>query len=140
MSARFSTSPTLRLPIARSRICALWQGAFTATLFTACILLVLRGYPWLALGLGAVLAWQLPALFRQPMVGTVVRWQRGRWLVERKGEVVEVSLHPSCRVSPLGVHLCWRGEKGVRESVWLFPDSGPAQQLRRLRVRLTLER
>ena len=69
----------------------------------------------------------------------MVHWRDGCWRVEREGVDWPIRLDRSCRVSPLGVYLCWIEPGGRRESVWLFGDSAPADQLRRLRVRLALE-
>jgi membrane-bound toxin of toxin-antitoxin system len=139
LSARYSSSPTLRLPIAESRICALWQGAFIISLALALVQLALRGYPWLAATLMLIICCLVPALCRQAMTGQVVHWRQGNWYLERGGVETLIRLHSSCRASPLGIYLCWCNEGGARESVWLFADSAPPEQLRRLRVRLALE-
>lgn len=139
MSARYSTSPTLRLPIAESRICALWQGAFIALLYVALVLLALRGYPWGAAVLTLPVTGLIPSLCRQTAAGQVIIWRAGQWSVERDGLETAISLHPASRASVLGICLCWSGSSGKREYAWLFADSAPPDQLRRLRVRLALE-
>lgn len=139
MSARYSTSFTLRLPIAESRICAALQAGFSVCCFLALVLISGRGYPWLAVLLSLPIMTLLPVLNRQPLVGAVVHWRRGNWSIERGGVEMAISLHPSSRVSPFAVFLCWCSESGVKDSVWLFADSAPADQQRRLRVRLALQ-
>ena len=74
------------------------------------------------------------------MVGRVLHWRSGCWSIEHHGVETLVDLHPSSRVSPLGIYLRWSSEGGNREYAWLFADSAPSDQLRRLRVRLALER
>ena len=81
----------------------------------------------------------VPVLCRQPMVGRVLHWHRGSWSMEIDGVRAPIRLHPSCRASALGVYLRWMRPGVGRERVWLFADSAPPDQLRRLRVRLALE-
>jgi hypothetical protein len=90
-------------------------------------------------GLGVLVVWRLPDLCRQPMVGMVVHWRRGRWFLQCGEAESSICLHTSSRISPLGIYLCWTDDTGGRHGVWLFSDSAPQDQLRRLRVRLALE-
>jgi hypothetical protein len=103
--------------------------------------IVSRGYPLLALLIlppACLLLWQL---YRQPLVGAILRWQQGNWSLEHGGASAVVSIGSSSAALPCGVYLAWQElPAGRRRSVWLFADSVSAQQLRQLRVRLALER
>ena len=59
---------------------------------------------------------------------------RAVWL--ERVEVLSMYLRMVSWLSPLE----WREENGGVERAWLFNDSGDHEQLRRLRVRLQLER
>jgi len=141
LSARYSNSPSLRLVIAESRI---YRGLHCLLcLLAACSLyrLSLRGYPLLALMLlpPVILACWGPA--RQRHAGTCINWQRGEWTLERRSSSLGISLNRASTCLPWVVYLAWTEAASARRgSVFLFADSAPAEQLRGLRVRLSLER
>jgi hypothetical protein len=100
-----------------------------------------RGYPLLALLIlppACLLLWQL---YRQPLVGAIIRWQQGIWSIEHGADPEIVSIGSNSATLPWGVYLAWQALlAGRRRSAWLFADSVSPEQLRRLRVRLALER
>ena len=100
-----------------------------------------RGYPLLAVVMltpACLLLWQL---YHQPMVGAFIRWQQGNWSVGRGAASEAVSVDSKSTALPWGIYLAWQElPAGGRRCVWLFPDCISAEQLRRLRVRLALER
>lgn len=140
MSARCSISPTLHLEIASSRIrrllCLLICLATAVSLYR----LSLRGYPLLALLLlpaAGFCCWRLAA---QPLVGARLRWRQGEWTLERGSRSCSISIQSS-RCLPWLIYVAWvEGSDARRSSVFLFPDSACADQLRQLRVRLALAR
>ena len=140
MSARYSSSPSLRLVIARSRIYRIAHGGLCLLAVFSLYRLSQRGYPVLALLLApavGVCCWQLA---RQRFVGSVVCWSQGQWSIHTGGDCLPVMLKRSSCL-PWVIYLAWFYAPGKsRGSVFLFSDSAPVQDLRRLRVRLTLER
>lgn len=100
-----------------------------------------RGYPLLALLLipcGTLCCWQLA---RQRLAGACITWRQGEWQLEHGGGNRAISVRGCSTSLPWLIYLAWiEMGNGRRASVFLLPDSAPAEQLRRLRVRLTLER
>ncbi len=138
MSARYSTSPTLRLRIAESptrRIAA----ALLVVAFTAAVLhTALYGYPWLAL---ALLTLQIGVLIRArqfDVEGAVLAWNAGRWTLEQGSHCRSIALQRA-HCLPWVTYLCWREDNGLNRQLWFFADASDRHQLRRLRVRLTIE-
>ncbi len=111
---------------------------FTASL-CAIAVIALEGRPQLASLFCLILFCSLPRLFGQPAVGHVICWRQGRWLLDRGKGDEPVQLAGTSLAAPMAIHFCWQlgGEQG---SLWLFQDSGAAAELRKLRVRLRLER
>jgi hypothetical protein len=139
---RYSNSSTLRLVIGRSRYRIILHALLCVCVGVAAMRIYSRGYPLLALSTlpaACLLLWQL---YRQPLVGTIIRWQQGSWSVEHGASPEVVSIGSSSVALPWGVYLAWQEllPVGGRRSVWLFADSVSPEQLRRLRVRLALER
>ncbi|MFC1578817.1 protein YgfX [Pseudomonadota bacterium] len=140
MSARYSTSPALNLQIGKSRLrrrlYALFSLCHAATIF----LLNQRGYPVLALILLAPTAWCYLSLLRDDGV-TAISWRAGEWTVSQGPETIPVCVLPGSSCLPWGIYLSWAALADHRRgSVFLFADSAPAGELRRLRVRLSLQR
>lgn len=138
MSARYSTSPTLHLTIAdssRYRYCQ-WLGCLTMML--AVINVACRGYPffWLLLPLLPIACYLNR---RQPLAGAELGWQQGQWSLQADGERQLIDLQRG-HCLPWVTYLAWRDQVGGRGSLFLFSDSASHQQLRRLRVRLRLQR
>jgi hypothetical protein len=98
------------------------------------------GYPGTAALLSPAALGALWRQRRQPLCGAILRWERGSWLLERDGERTALQLLPGSGRLPWLICLVWRElPAGRRGSLWLFPDSAPARELRRLRARLALE-
>ncbi len=138
---RCSTSLSLRLTVGSS-------PAYRALYSLLCLLTAIslyrlsqRGYPLLALLLlppAALCCWQLA---RQRLTGARICWHRGEWILEQGASCRPISIHRSSTCLPWVIYLAWiESANGRGGSVFLFPDSAPVEQLRCLRVRLTLER
>lgn len=141
MSARYSTSPSLRLRIGKSRLRVVLYGALC--LVTACALwsLFARGYPHLLFLLTppvAVLLWRLRT---DPMSGVELCWRQGLWTLERAGVERIILISRRSSAMPWWIYLGFNDlTAGSAGHIWLYVDSASRQQLRRLRVRLTLQR
>ena len=107
--------------------------------FTAAVLhTALYGYPWLAL---ALLTLQIGVLIRArqfDVEGAVLAWNAGRWTLEQGSHCRSIALQRA-HCLPWVTYLCWREDNGLNRQLWLFADASDRQQLRRLRVRLTIE-
>ena len=128
-------------------------------LLSGCVCLALlaiwqRGYPGLAAVVGMPAGALCLYLYRQPEVGTCLRWYRGRWSLWRHGNRLQVDLRPGSVCLPGLVQLRWRehapgqgsgswldpGRRNHRQGqLWLFSDSVCAQNLWLLRRRLMLD-
>ena len=141
MSTRYSTSPSLHLAVANSSIHKALHCLLCLLTIYSLYLLTRRGYPLLALLLlpaATACCWRLA---RQRLVGTCIRWQQGIWTVEQASGCRSVSIHRSSTCLPWIIYLAWiEPDSARRGSVFLLPDSASDEQLRGLRVRLTLER
>ncbi len=88
--------------------------------------------------LAALCCWRMA---RQPLAGGLLCWQRGQWAVARGAEYTPVTLRRSSTGLPWVIYLAWDSMTGSsRGWALLFPDSVAQSDLRRLRVRLTLQR
>jgi hypothetical protein len=140
LSEKYSNSPALCLKVAASDTrCALY-AALCVCAGGALWLVAAGGYTGTAaLLLPAVLV-ALWRLRRQRLCGATLRWERGDWMLECDGECRALRLLPGSGRLPWLICLVWRElPAGRRGGLWLFPDSAPARELRRLRVRLVLE-
>ncbi|MEE4146286.1 MAG: protein YgfX [Halieaceae bacterium] len=100
-----------------------------------------RGYPVTALALLPLAALCCRRLVCQPLVGAVILRERGEWLLQHGGGCRTLCLARSHCVFPWLVYLAWnRSPDAPAASVFLFPDSAGADELRRLRVCLGLAR
>jgi hypothetical protein len=107
----------------------------------ALYLLAAQGYPLLALLALPVVGLRLWRSRAQPMVGDALGWRAGQWYVERDGDYQAIELSPRSGCLPWVVFLAWREQPGGRRgSLWLFADSAEPPGLRRLRLRLGLQR
>jgi len=97
-----------------------------------------RGYPffWLLLPLLSIACYLNR---RQPLAGAELVWQQGQWSLQADGERQLIDLQRG-HCLPWVTYLAWRDQVGGRGSLFLFSDSASHQQLRRLRVRLRLQR
>ena len=128
MSAKYSSSPALRLIIGRSRLRRILHGAFC---LCSCYALFLLLPPV------SLLLWQLHG---QAMVGAVICWRSGNWTVQHCAINRAVRVRASSTCLPWVIYLAWQELPAGRPgAVWLFADSAPPQQLRCLRARLALQ-
>ena len=75
----------------------------------------------------------------RPLAGAALCWRAGCWTLERGADRRALALRRA-HCLPWVTYLEWREENGNVERAWLYSDSGEREQLRRLRVRLRLER
>ena len=140
MSAKYSTSHTLDLTIAESRIHFILQVALCTCVLAALLLLWVAGRTVLAALLLLPAGWLLWHLHFASMSAPLIRWRQGVWTLQREGCARPVRISPRSTVMPWVIYLAWcELPAGPRGCVWLFADSAPPQQLRRLRVRLSLQ-
>lgn len=141
MSARYSNSRSLHLVIARSRIYSLLHCLLCLLTIISLYRIGARGYPVLVLMLSPVAAlccWQTA---RQTLAGSLLSWKGGQWFIGVGAEPTPVTLERSSCSMPWVIYLAWlEPADSVRRTALLFPDSLPACDLRRLRVRLNLQR
>ena len=141
MSARYFNSPALHLKIGKSRLRAALYFALCLVCTYALCLLFSRGYvviiPFLAVA-ASFLLWRLR---NDPLVGAELRWRQGVWTLECEG--IERVILPTSRstVTSWVIYLAFRElPAGSGDQLWLYADATCSQQLRQLRVRLTLDR
>jgi len=104
-------------------------------------LVTLRGYGGLALALAPPALYQLWRLAPDPSAGVEVSWQRGRWSLGRDGVRRAVVPHRRTVVTRWVVCLVYEyAPRSARNYLWLYADSLPAGDQRRLRARLALHR
>lgn len=139
MSAKYSISPTLYLKTAESHLYMRCQGLLIAAVALALFELMLGGYYLLVMVLGTCLLCFLRFSWQQRPVGAVIRWQQGEWTLESGGQVLSIALRRG-HCLPWLTFVAWQAEPGKKGQVWLFNDSAPYHDLRRLRVRLRIER
>lgn len=141
MSVRYSNSPSLHLAVAKSSIyCSLHALLCLFVIFSLYRLCQL-GSPVLALALLPVAILACWRLAQQRLAGATVCWSKGQWTIEAGTQCMPVKLERSSTCLPWVIYLAWdQGEGSGRGSVFLFPDCASVQDLRRLRVRITLER
>lgn len=139
MLNRYSSSPTLHLRIDKSRIrCALFSVLCLILLF-ALYALYSDGHGYLV---GPLTVWVIVLLWRarrDAMTGAELRWHGGRWTLQHEGEVRGILLSRRSTATPWVIYLGFTETAGSSGHIWLYPDSAPALQLRRLRVRLALK-
>ncbi len=140
MSARYSTSPTLHLRIGESRLRAALYGGLCGVCVSALWLLYVRGYALLVVLCALWVTYLLWHLRRDPLVDAQLRWRQGIWTLEYAG--VQRIIVPGRRstATPWVIYLAYTEQPaGCCGHLWLYIDSASAAQLRRLRVRLTLD-
>jgi len=140
LSARYSSLPSLNLQIGRSRLRGLLYLQLALCLGASLLLLGLQGYPLLALFLLAPATCCYVALLRGTDV-TALGCREEQWLLQRGSERIPIRISPGSGCLPWAIYLGWVSLVDQRRgSLWLFVDSAPARDLRRLRVRLFLQR
>ena len=99
-----------------------------------------RGYGYLALILAVLALAVLLSLSRESMEGLILSWHQGSWTFERGGVRWNVVPGPRYVCTSWVIYLPVIDPSiGRVEHLWLYADSIPREQLRRLRVRLALE-
>ena len=107
----------------------------------ALLLLHQRGYGYLALLLSVLVTIVLLSLSKDSMEGLVLSWNQGSWIMDRDGVRRRVALGPRCVSTSWVIYLPVIDLLNGRvEHLWLYADSIPREDLRHLRVRLTLEK
>jgi hypothetical protein len=105
------------------------------------LLLHLRGYTLLAFLLLPCAAYLLWRVRLDSLAGGELIWRQGHWRLRQGCREAAVELLPASRALPGVIYLVWReASPGGRRRAWLFRDSAQRDQLRRLRVRLRLQR
>jgi hypothetical protein len=141
LSARYVTSPALHLKIGESGSRGALYGALCLVIVYALCSVYARGYAFLAISLSIIAFGLLGLLRRNPMHGAELCWREGRWTLERDGVIREISPSRSSTALPWFVYIAFTDiAAGSAGHIWLYADSVPKRQLRRLRVRLTLLR
>ncbi len=139
MSEKYSTSPILRLRIGESATLRLLVFAFCLLLATALAQLACTQHALLAATCTAALLAMQVCTRQRSLHGAVLCWQAGRWTLEEGVVSSELEVQRA-HCLPWLTYLQWRETGGRVGRVWLFLDAAELHQLRRLRVRLLLER
>ena len=140
MSNRYSTSPALQLKVGDSKLRVALHGALCLILIYILCSLYLRGYALLIFPVATVGVIVLWWVGRNSMRGVELRWRQGCWTLERDGIITEISLSRSSRALPWLIYIAFTDvAAGSIGHLWLYSDCAPQYQLRRLRVRLTLQ-
>jgi hypothetical protein len=139
LSARYSYSPTLQIHIGKSRYrSTLWLLLCIATL-CALVGILARGYPVLCLLLAPLAGGLLWRLRHDAMIGAQLHWRRGQWSLQQGDRLRLIVLSRRSTALPWVMYLVFsEPATGRGWQYWLYTDSAPADQLRRLRVRLAL--
>lgn len=100
-----------------------------------------KGYPALCIAVFIISFFLLWRSRRDPMVGSVLKWESGEWFLNHADRRASVLLQSASLRHPWVIYLdlkethapkCWR--------LWLFSDTADPELLRQLRSRLTLEK
>ncbi|WP_170150169.1 protein YgfX [Parahaliea mediterranea] len=142
---RFSTTPTVATAIRPSRPGWLCAAGYRLALLTAVVLLLIKGYPLLALGSLLVVLWLCWPGERRPRG---IRSQDGQWQLHLAGRWCDVELVGPLHSPPWLLAVRWRrvgneGSECIEEQalrwLYLWPDSVAASQWRPLRKALRLQ-
>jgi hypothetical protein len=139
LSARYSNSPALHLRLGESRLRAALHRVLCLVCVYALWLIYARGYVVIVVLLAVVVTGLLWRLRCDPLEGVELRWHRGLWTLEHAG--VQRVILPTRRstITPWVIYLAFSDlPAGPGGHMWLYVDCACSQQLRRLRVRLTL--
>jgi hypothetical protein len=114
--------------------------------FNLVVVIVLWLFYTGGLGVG-VLVLLLPVLVllwclrNDPAQGSVLEWRQGIWTLQRAGVESVVALAGSGITTPWVIYLSFNDLSVNRGGhLWVYADSAPQEQWRRLRVRVTLKR
>jgi hypothetical protein len=139
LSARYSSSPALRLRIGKSRA---RHALYLALCFTTCYALFLLhrdGYTYLCLPLfplATFLLWRL----RRPTSNVVeLCWRQDVWTIERAHQSRVIIPGARSTVLPWVIYLPFTVlSEGRKDCLWIFLDSVPGEHWRQLRARVNL--
>ncbi len=141
MSGRYSSSPALCLSITRSRLRTRLFAALCFAIALALWSICSRGYPLpglLLLPLALMLLWRLRY---GAMEGAELRYQQGKWALCQGGIARRISPTTRSTNTPWVIFFAFNERPSGRPGhIWLYRDSAPPEELRRLRVRVTLLR
>lgn len=139
MSGRLYSSPALQLRIGKSRLRAALYGALCVITCYALWAIAARGFAMVAMILLPMAIGCLWRLRRDPAADTQLCWRAGEWTLEQHGQRRYITPGSRCIVTPWVIHLAYT-ELSARSarSLWVYVDSVPDEQMRQLRVRLTL--
>ncbi len=139
MLAKYATSPALHLKIGESGLRGSLHGFLClAVLYVLCSVSV-QGDESLVMPLSIIAFLLLWLLRRNPMHGAELCWRYGRWTLKRDGVTRGISLSATSTMLPWLIYIAFTDVAENSEGyIWLYADSVPEDQLRRLRVRLTL--
>lgn len=139
MSDRYSSSPELRLRIGKSRLRAALYCALCIVTCYALWAIAARGYtmPCLVFSpLAVALLWRLRC---DAGAGAQLDWRSGVWTLQHNGLRHVIAPGRRCIVTPWAIYMAYTDLLvGSVGSLWLYADSLSPQQMRQLRVRLTL--
>jgi hypothetical protein len=139
--SRYSSSPALHLRIGESRLRDVLYGVLCLVNCFALGLIYARGYQALAFTLTPLTLAVLWRLRRDPMLGARLSWTKGTWTLECNDLQRVIRVGKRSVSMPWLIYLAYRDlTMGTAGHLWLFVDSLNCEELRLLRVRLTLER
>ncbi len=138
-SSKYSSSPELRLQIGNSRLRHALAGALIVAEMCAIGLLFLRGYTCESVLLSLLAVVLLTRLLVDRTRGLGLVWQGGNWMLLRGAAALPVKLLAGPVATPWLIYLAVVELSGGRATrLWIFRDSVPSAQWRRLRVRSEL--
>jgi hypothetical protein len=140
LSNRYSTSPALHLKLGESRLRATLYRALCGICTYALWLIYARGYGVLTAVLAMIVVYLLLRLRRDRLAGAELCWRQGRWTLEQAGAQRVIVPGKRSTAMPWAIYLAFTDQTAGRGGhMWLYADCASSTQLRRLRVRLTLE-
>ena len=105
----------------------------------AIYLLWQQGYSWLASIILPLVVWLTWAQWRDRLQDAVLCWDRGEWSLQYLQQKQVIEVLPGSTCLPWVIYLAGRDvSSGRRWQSWIFSDCADRENLRRLRVRLTL--
>ena len=141
MLSRYSYSPALHLKIGESRLRDVLYGVLCLINIFALGLIYARGYQALTFTLAMISLAGLWRLRVCPMLGARLSWTQGTWTLEYNDSQRLIHVGKRSVAMPWMIYLAYRDlTMGTAGHLWLFVDSLDCEQLRLLRVRLTLLR
>jgi hypothetical protein len=138
-SSKYSSSPELCLQIGNSRLRHSLAGTLIVAETGAIGLLLLRGYTCESLFLSLLAVGLMRRLVVDRARGLGLVWRRGNWMLLRGTATLPVKLLAGPVATPWLIFLAVVELSGGRATrLWIFRDSVPRAQWRRLQVRSEL--